>query len=189
MRLCLGSLPDYNAALQAVNDAWSDPREDSPRGFVSLGSVSPASINYTTKYLVQDDPFDAVSGQLVRSDSKLYEDYRLQRRPVFANMSKNLGSGYLASRSSWHLDDTSRFYAVLDGGSKVNLPRYYRERIYNEEELRIHRETLELKKHLEWIEDCRLPFSVREERQKIFEGQQLLQIRNYKNKLKHSLKI
>lgn len=50
-------------------------------------------------------------------------------------MSKGMGASYLSdSMVTYHRSHIDRLYATIEEGIKVPLPRYYRERIWNEEE-------------------------------------------------------
>lgn len=78
-------------------------------GHVSVGNVTPASINYVTKYMLKE--FDEAP---------------------FCMMSTKpgLGSSYLERAGSWNKAGL-RPYAVKEGGVKVSLPRYFKEKIFN----------------------------------------------------------
>jgi hypothetical protein len=93
------------------------------KGFVHFGEVTGNSINYVCKYVI-DRNTDLPKGRV---------------KP-FTFMSKNPGIGhsYLAMKSVWHKADGDpqedlRFY-IQDGKFKKRLPRYYKDRIFSEEE-------------------------------------------------------
>ena len=53
--------------------------------------------------------------------------------PECSMMSKGMGKSYLTPQMvRYHQSDVSRNYLTLEGGSIIALPRYYRERIYDE---------------------------------------------------------
>lgn len=56
------------------------------------------------------------------------------RPPQFSLMSKGLGTKYLTPQMiSWHLADlNNRMYLNIPDGKKVSMPRYYKEKIYDE---------------------------------------------------------
>lgn len=83
------------------------------KGHVHIGTVTPASISYTVKYIVQ------------RSKMKNYEF-----KP-FSLMSKGIGKQYIERMSNYHKKDSSRNYMIFDDGQKSRLPRYYREKLYS----------------------------------------------------------
>lgn len=57
---------------------------------------------------------------------------------VFACMSKGIGEEYINKWKEWHKEDyESRSYSVIEDGVKVPLPRYYKDKIFKEEEKRI----------------------------------------------------
>lgn len=85
-------------------------------------AVNPATIAYVLKYI---------------SKPKRIPQYRGDDRlPEFGLMSKGIGSNYLTySMKKWHLDDiTERMYCTTLGGVKLSMPRYYKDRIYNDKE-------------------------------------------------------
>lgn len=108
--------PHYHAIMfnmseslvAALPDAW-------PQGHVYVGSVTGASIHYVTKYHV--NPIGADDG----------------RAPPFALMSRRpgIGANYIATHTQWHRAG-NRFYTQVHGvlGS---LPRYYREKMFKDE--------------------------------------------------------
>lgn len=110
----------FGAISDVIPLAWSLDRE--PIGFVHIGSVSEASIGYTLKYINK------------KAWRKFH--YNDDRLPEFQLFSKGLGSNYLTdSIRRWHLSDISkRYYVPLMDGRKVSMPRYYRDKIYNDEE-------------------------------------------------------
>lgn len=83
-------------------------------GNVMVGSVTPASIHYVTKYVI--NRYSDVKG----------------REPPFAVMSRRpgLGSNYLIKMKAWHRDDM-RNYAI-NAGVKQRLPRYYKDKIFTQ---------------------------------------------------------
>jgi len=102
----------FNANESHARSSWTDSNGD-PVGIVHIGSVTPASVAYVTKYIVQ--PFCEVQGLL---------------KP-FATMSRAYGIGgrYLSDEMvQWHRCD-DRNYALRDG-AKCRLPRFYREKIW-----------------------------------------------------------
>lgn len=115
------SRPHYHLILfncmdsQNINEAWG-------KGSIHAGSVTANSIAYTCKYI--DKP------------SSVPKHQRDDRLKEFSLMSKGLGKSYLDDprNVAWHKSDIDRTYFVKEGGHKVGLPRYYRERIYTEKE-------------------------------------------------------
>jgi len=92
-------------------------------GFISVGTVTSKSINYTLKYMLQP----------VEKRKKIYDGRELP----FALMSKGLGISYIDKFKDWHLDDKNRNYVVKQDGQKFRLPRYFREKLYNDTERRM----------------------------------------------------
>lgn len=92
-------------------------------GFVDHGSCQGPSIQYVTNYV--DKP--RVVPAFARDD----------RVPEFSRMSKFLGVEYLSDAMiAWHKADLRRSFVVMPDGYRVPLPRYFKEKIYSEEERR-----------------------------------------------------
>lgn len=119
--------PHYHAIIFNVPDerlfadAWT--LGDSLGG-VFIGKVSGDSIAYTMKYI--DKP---PSGKLHGRDDRERE---------FPLMSKGLGANYITPEMvNYHQADLSRMYVTKDGGHKIAMPRYYRNKIYSEGQQKI----------------------------------------------------
>lgn len=90
------------------------------KGFCRVYEASPNTISYITKYLV---------------NSKVCETYdpRFQARP-FSLMSKRLGLSYVDRMRAWHqADPIGRSQSVYHGEKSV-MPRYWREKIFDEDQ-------------------------------------------------------
>lgn len=84
-------------------------------GFVHVGTATPQSIGYVVKYLDKD----------MHVPEGCNEPFRL--------MSKGLGRSYVERMLSWHQDDVEeRVYVPGKGGTGRSMPRYYKNKIYNE---------------------------------------------------------
>lgn len=105
----------FNAQLTACRKAWY-------MGQIHQGTVTRNSIGYTLKYISKD----AVHPDRYNS----FDD----RIPQFSLMSKGLGGSYLKPRQiEFHRADLyNRLYVRHSEGYKVSIPRYYKDRIYNE---------------------------------------------------------
>jgi hypothetical protein len=117
--------PHYHAIvfnvldINAFHQAWG-------LGQIHVGQVTTDSIAYTMKYI--DKP---VSGQMHGRDDRERE---------FPLMSKALGASYLSDDIiQYHQADVSRLYATKEGGHRIALPRYYRQKIYSDDQMRIQR--------------------------------------------------
>lgn len=95
--------------LSRLPDIWQ-------KGNVQVGTVSPASIHYVTKYVINRTM-----------------DFG-GREPPFSFMSKRpgIGADYLRTHTKWHRDDMRNFAQV--NGITTRLPRYYKDRIFDENE-------------------------------------------------------
>lgn len=105
----------FNAALPTIQKAWQ-------LGSVHYGTVSGASIGYCLKYMSKKGKIP-----MHKNDDRLKE---------FALMSKGLGACYLTDKViRWHKADLeNRMYVNIEGGKKASMARYYKDRLYTEEE-------------------------------------------------------
>ena len=118
--------PHYHAIVFGVPDssffadAWTV--DGVPIGGIHIGTVSNDSIAYTMKYI------DKSNFQRRHS--------RDDRQPEFSLMSKGMGKNYVEDPQvvEYHRADLSRNYVTHVGGVRVSMPRYYRDRIYTEQE-------------------------------------------------------
>lgn len=124
----------FNARPGLIAAAWTlsvghSKHNRVEAGRVHIDDVTPASICYVTKYLQK--------GRVVPA----WE--RDPRAKEFANISKGLGLNYLTKAMvSYHRQDLSRSYITLEGGVKWAMPRYYRERIYDEQSRKVQAELI-----------------------------------------------
>lgn len=94
-------------------------------GHITLGAVSAASVGYTLKY--------------ISKVSKIPMHRNDDRAPEFSLQSKFLGISYLNTEmAQWHKADiNNRMYCNLEGGQKCTMPRYYKLKLYTEEERKV----------------------------------------------------
>jgi len=114
--------PHYHAIVfncpdtSLFNEAWQ-------LGGVYIGTVSGDSIAYTMKYIDKSN------------FKKKHE--RDDRQPEFSLMSKGMGANYLTDEVvRYHKSDIRRLYLTKLGNIRIALPRYYRQKIYSEDEQR-----------------------------------------------------
>lgn len=105
----------FNVQLQHIQPSWQ-------LGQVHYGSVTGASIGYTLKYMSKP-----------RTCPSHKNDDRV---PEFSLMSKGIGSGYLTpAMVNWHISDTdNRMYINVGDNKRASMPRYYKDRIYSEQQ-------------------------------------------------------
>lgn len=105
----------FNCKPELIEAAWQ-------LGSVHYGQVSVASVGYTLKYMSKP--------------KKIPMHKNDDRTPEFSLMSKGLGASYLsANAKNWHmanLDD--RMHLIIEDGKKIAMPRYYKDKIYTEEQ-------------------------------------------------------
>jgi len=110
----------FNADAEKVHRAWA--LDNKIIGMVYIGSVTDASIGYTLKYMTKQGKIP-----IHKNDD---------RQKEFSLMSKGLGANYLTDQMiNWHKEDlTKRMYVPIKDGKKIAMPRYYKDKIYNEHE-------------------------------------------------------
>lgn len=92
------------------------------KGDVHIGKVSGESIAYCVKY--------------IDKGKSVPEHSRDDRKPEFSRMSQGLGKSFLTDevRRFYHAD-LERLYVVRPGGHRSALPRYYKRKLFTEEQL------------------------------------------------------
>lgn len=101
----------FNANIQDLQKAWG-------LGNIHYGFVDYASVYYTLKYVMKSPR--------KRKDT---------RQKEFRLMSKGLGKSYVDKFGKWHQKAiTERMYLNLMDGKKIGMPRYYKDKIYNDEQ-------------------------------------------------------
>lgn len=97
----------------------SDLSEIWKKGFVSAGSVTPASIHYVTKYVI--GPQVDLQG-------------RTKPFALISNRSGGIGKDYVDKHINYHRGGELRNY-VMYNGYKFAVPRYYRKKLFTDREL------------------------------------------------------
>lgn len=110
----------FNSIPEDVESAWSI--DSVSIGHCHFGSVSDASIGYTLKYCSKDKRIPMYNGD--------------DRNKEFSIMSKKIGASYLNERTrKWHKANLEeRCYLPLKDGKKASMPRYYKDKLYNDGE-------------------------------------------------------
>ena len=93
--------------LAIIDKAWQF-------GHISIVSVTDASMNYVCKYVINKQV-------VIKGVEKVFSIMSL--RPA-------IGKTYLELNEQYHIEN-SIFYGTLEGGKKVSLPRYYRDKIFS----------------------------------------------------------
>lgn len=107
----------FNCDPSLFRGAWGN-------GFVHIGRVSGASVGYTLKY--------------IRKKGKIPMHANDDRVREFALMSKGLGLSYLseAVRGWYFADPVSRMWVPTGEGKRAALPRYYKLKLFPDDEQR-----------------------------------------------------
>lgn len=103
----------FNARINLLQSAWN-------LGSIHYGSISGASVGYTLKYI---------------NKGKQYFHANDDRLPEFQLMSKRLGDNYITPATlAFHQSTNDRMYLTLEGGQKVSMSRYFKDKIFSEEQ-------------------------------------------------------
>lgn len=108
-------MSNYDGKAHVMCKQWD-------KGIATVGTVSGASVGYTLKYMTK-----ARWRPMHKNDDRLRE---------FSLMSKGLGDNYLTDAiKKWHIKKLSdRMYLQIDDGKKIAMPRYYKQKIYTDEQ-------------------------------------------------------
>lgn len=118
--------PHYHAIIFNSNETHI--RESWNLGLVHVGTVTPASVAYVLKYIVQPDI--APQGQIYDAET---EQWREKFQKPFSLMSRRYGIGaaYLDDATvEWHKSGGKNYALVYGTDTKIRLPRYYKEIIW-----------------------------------------------------------
>lgn len=109
----------FNALEKDIHSSWT-------LGGVHIGVVNDKTTGYTAKYINKPKRIPAFA-----ADDRIRE---------FSLMSKGIGSSYMSPEMiKYHKSDLSRNFVTIEDGIKLPLPRYYREKIYTDYELKAQR--------------------------------------------------
>lgn len=97
---------------------------ESVRGHIDNGTCTIGSIQYVCKYVSKSSSEEV--------DYKTGEIFEKEKECQL--MSKKLGASYLTPQMKKFHKERLINYVTLDGGVKASLPRYYRDKIFNQEE-------------------------------------------------------
>lgn len=120
-----GSRPHYHAIIfnaheENIVQAWSKFGDEI--GNVVLGTVTEASISYTLTYMI-------VKSQIEKRHSR---DDRQKEKSI---MSKGIGKKYVTKEVIEHYrNNLSKAYILEEDNTKIAMPKYYRNMIYNDDE-------------------------------------------------------
>lgn len=103
----------FNAHEGLISKAWT-------LGDIHYGKVTGASIGYCLKYMSKP--------------SQIPQHKNDDRLPEFGLFSKGLGKNYLTINmiNYHHAKVLDRMYCTLQDGKKISMPRYYKDKIYDE---------------------------------------------------------
>ena len=146
-------------------------------GKIDVGEVEGASIAYTVGYM--------------NKETRIPKFHRDDRVPEFAQMSKGIGKSYVSDMRNvnYHKDDYSRQYVTDHQGKKIPIPKYYKDRIFDDKEKAFIRRKSELSRLEREEEEKRLffiknPNATDLEWIKYMEGKKVVTYKRYYSKSK-----
>lgn len=101
----------FNASAQAIEKSWT-------LGDVQIKPASMEAIMYVMKYL----------------DKRLGAEENFTREKEFNTMSEGIGLNYINKMKHWHKQNIDILYVMTEKGIKVPMPKYFRDKIFTEEE-------------------------------------------------------
>ena len=113
--------PHYHAIIYGVTDddimsAWQ--LDGKALGHIHIGTTSGASARYVANYLCK----------------AMTKGLQLSQEKEFQVMSTGLGKAYLTpAMVKWHKENAANYVAAA-GKAKQSLPRYYKDKIFTQEE-------------------------------------------------------
>lgn len=130
----------FNADYDLIEKAWSVDGE--PLGHVHIGTVTEDSIAYNTKYIMK-----------VNSEwqDQFSDDPEFQRE--FSLKSKGIGKSYTENKNirKYHKQRLEQNYVQDEKGFRVSMPRYYKDKIFDEDEReQMRMNTVHEVKKLDW---------------------------------------
>lgn len=122
---------DYNGKAEVECIQWGcykkqkkkrNPVRTSWMGHVTVGKLEPASIGYCLKYISKPKRIPEYEGDT--------------RQKEFSQCSLGIGLNYLTpAMIRWHRADLeNRMYINIGDGKKAAMPRYYKKKIYTDED-------------------------------------------------------
>lgn len=111
------NLPEFYIEFDEVlEDIWS-------HGQIKVDKVTAASIAYVAGYCmkkVEGNPVGSLDGD--------------DRNPEFSLMSKKMGLDYLTEGKRKYYKEHLNPYLVVEGGQKMAMPRYFKDKLFSESE-------------------------------------------------------
>lgn len=105
-------------------------------GYVHIDEVNGNTVAYTMKYIDKSEYIKRFS--------------RDDRIPEFSLMSKGIGKNFLSpAMVDYYHSDVTRMHVTERGGKKIAIPRYYRKKLFDEDQLQeqlMHVQSVMLKK-------------------------------------------
>lgn len=111
----------YNTYIPTIIKSWKDENEN-PIGSIKILPAHHNTIFYTLKYIEKTGPIMPTN---------------FDGQKEFSTNSNFIGANYLTPNIiKWHRSDPNNNFCHTEGGYKIPIPRYYRDKIYGEPDLK-----------------------------------------------------
>ncbi len=114
-------------APEAITGLWQ-------KGHVRVDKCTDATIAYVTKYMSKTAYTDPFTDIICKQTGEITTD---DREKEFSLMSKGLGATWLTDKKVEYYSEKLIPYIIDEGGRKITMPRYFRDKIYTDDDKRI----------------------------------------------------
>lgn len=130
--------PHYHAIMFNLPRLWTQDTaklyETWGQGHLYFGEANIQTMHYVIGYMQKP----AISNEII--DYRTGEIITTDRQKEFSLMSKRMGIGYLTPQMQRYHQQKLISYVTLQGGEKTSLPRYFRDKIFNQAQRKIMNE-------------------------------------------------
>lgn len=101
----------FNVSRKNIEKSWG-------LGETHVVPANKETIGYVMKYL----------------DKRLGQEKLWKKEPEYNTMSEGVGKSYISKNANWHKINIDILYVMKNNGIKIPMPRYYRSKIFNNDE-------------------------------------------------------
>lgn len=101
----------FNASVTNIEKSWK-------KGSTHIVQANEQTIGYVMKYL----------------DKRLNKETDWKKKPEYNTMSEGVGIDYIQKNKQWHTRNIDVLFVTKKNGIKIPMPKYYREKIFSEEQ-------------------------------------------------------
>lgn len=101
----------FNASIINIEKSWK-------KGTTHIVQANEQTISYVMKYL----------------DKRLNKEPEWKKTPEYNTMSEGIGIDYIQKNKQWHTRNIDVLFVTKKNGIKIPMPKYYREKIFSDEQ-------------------------------------------------------